>query len=101
MAFKKDESIGTFCPMIRRTCIESKCALWTKVSGKNPQSEETIDHWGCAFAWLPVLLVENAQMIRQSGAATESMRNEIVKRMDEPKVFPRVAGNGREAIPRV
>ncbi len=101
MTFKKNEPIGTFCPMIRKTCIEARCVLWTKVSGKNPQSEEVIDHWGCAFAWLPMLLVENSQMTRQTGAATESMRNEIVKRMDSPKVLVQGSGNGRQAIPRV
>jgi hypothetical protein len=30
-------------------------------------------------AWLPILLVENASQIRQTGAAIESFRNEMVK----------------------
>jgi hypothetical protein len=48
------------------------------VRGKNPQSEEMIDEWRCAIALLPMLLVENAQMSRQTGAAMESFRNEMV-----------------------
>ena len=32
-----------------------------------------------AMAWMPVLLIENAQMSRQTGAAVESFRNEMVK----------------------
>lgn len=46
--------------------------------GKNPQSEEMIDDWRCAVALLPMLLIENAQMSRQTGAAMESFRNEVV-----------------------
>ena len=41
-----------------------------------------VDEWVCSLASLPMLLIENAQQTRQAGAATESMRNEIVKRMD-------------------
>ncbi len=97
MSFNSEKLAGTFCPMIRKTCIKSRCALWTKVSGKNPQSKEILDHWGCAFAWLPILLIENAQMSKQSGAATENMRNEIISRMDSSRIIVR-EGNGRKAI---
>jgi len=31
------------------------------------------------MAWLPVLLIENAQQSRQTGAAVESFRNEMVE----------------------
>jgi hypothetical protein len=31
------------------------------------------------MAWMPILLIENAQMSRQTGAAVESFRNEMVK----------------------
>ena len=31
------------------------------------------------MSWLPILLIENAQMSRQTGAAVESFRNEMVK----------------------
>lgn len=54
-----------------------------KINGKNPQSEEIIEEWGCAMAWLPVLLIENSQMQRQTGAAVESFRNEMVKANDQ------------------
>lgn len=59
-----------------------KCPLWTQIRGKNPQSDEEIDNWGCAVALLPMLLVENAQQSRQGAAATESFRNEMVARAD-------------------
>jgi len=38
-----------------------------------------VDEWGCAMAWLPVLIIENSQQQRQTGAAVESFRNEMVK----------------------
>jgi hypothetical protein len=47
--------------------------------GKNPQSEEMIDDWRCAVALLPMLLVENAQMQRQTGAVMQDFRNDVVK----------------------
>lgn len=47
--------------------------------GRNPNTGEDIDEWGCSITWLPLLLVENAQMSRQTGAAVESFRNEMVK----------------------
>ena len=38
-----------------------------------------VDEWGCSIAWLPHLLIENANQTRQAGAATESFRNEYVR----------------------
>lgn len=63
-------------------CKQLDCAWFTQLRGKHPQSEEEIDDWGCAIAWMPVLLVENAQMQRQTGAAVESFRNEMVRAND-------------------
>lgn len=50
-----------------------------KIRGQNPNTGEDIDDWGCSMAWLPVLMIENSQMQRQTGAAVESFRNEMVK----------------------
>ena len=72
---------GLVCPLhkVDMSTVCHKCPWWTRVIGKNPQSEEMIDDWRCAVALLPMLLVENAQMSRQTGAAVESFRNEMVK----------------------
>ncbi len=69
------------CPFHKKPMSEvcHKCPLWIEVKGKNPQSDESIREWRCAFAWLPMLLIENAQMERQTGKAVESFRNETVK----------------------
>ena len=71
---------GTICPLHKKdtSTVCHKCPWWTRVIGKNPQSEEMIDDWRCAVALLPMLLVENAQQTRQLGAATESMRNDLI-----------------------
>ena len=50
-----------------------------KINGKNPNTGKDTEEWGCAMAWLPVLLVENAQQSRSTGAAVESFRNEMVE----------------------
>ena len=36
--------------------------------------------WDCAITWLPTLLLEGSQQTRQTGAAIESFRNEVVKK---------------------
>ena len=54
---------GPICPLHKVDMSEvcHKCPWWTRVIGKNPQSEEMIDDWRCAVALLPMLLIENAQ----------------------------------------
>ena len=48
-------------------------------SRDQPNDGQPTEEWGCAMAWLPVLLIENAQQSRQTGAAVESFRNEMVE----------------------
>lgn len=47
--------------------------------GTNPNTGKEVDEWGCAIAWMPILMIENSQQQRQTGAAVESFRNEMVK----------------------
>ena len=60
-------------------CKQFDCAWFMKINGKNPNDGKDVEEWGCAMAWLPVLLVENAQQSRSTGAAVESFRNEMVE----------------------
>ena len=69
---------GTLCPLIGEDCRGLECSWYTQVRGQNPQTGKDVDEWGCAVTWLPVLLIENSQMQRQTGAAVESFRNESV-----------------------
>jgi hypothetical protein len=70
---------GTFCPLIKKDCIQLKCTWFMQVRGMNPNTGKEVDEWGCAMTWLPILTIENSQQQRQTGAAVESFRNEMVK----------------------
>lgn len=70
----------TNCPLDNfNPCRQLECAWFLKIRGNNPNTGEDIDDWGCSMAWLPILTIENSQMQRQTGAAVESFRNEMVK----------------------
>lgn len=60
-------------------CRQLECAWFMKIRGANPNTGKEVDEWGCSMAWLPVLMIENSQQQRQTGAAVESFRNEMVK----------------------
>jgi len=60
-------------------CRTLDCAWFLKITGKNPNTGEEIDDWGCSMSWMPILMIENSQMQRHTGAAVESFRNEMVK----------------------
>jgi len=72
-----------WCPLIGEECMKLKCEWFTQVRGKNPQTNQDVDEWGCAVTWLPMLLIENSQQQRQTGAAVESARNESVRDNEE------------------
>lgn len=70
----------TNCPMDSfNPCRQTDCAWFMQVRGMNPNTGAEVDEWGCAVAWMPVLLIENSQQQRHTGAAVESFRNEMVK----------------------
>ena len=73
---------GNYCPLVKKDCIGLQCSWFTQVRGTNPNTGKEVDEWACAMAWLPVLLIENSQQQRSTGAAIESFRNEMVKSND-------------------
>ena len=74
---------GKFCPLIGEDCLGLKCAWFTHVRGNHPQTGADIDEWSCAITWMPILLIENSQQQRQTGAAVESFRNETLNRISQ------------------
>lgn len=70
---------GTFCPLIKKDCVETKCAWFTRIQGYDTNTGNQVDEWQCAISLMPMLLVENSGQQRQTGAAVESFRNEMVK----------------------
>lgn len=69
---------GKFCPLIKKDCIGLECSWFTQIRGTNPNTGQPVDEWGCAITWMPVLMIENSQQQRFTGAAVESFRNEVV-----------------------
>lgn len=77
---------GTFCPLIKKDCVQLKCSWFTLLRGMNPNTGKEIDEWVCAVAALPMLQIEVAKEVRQGAAATESFRNEVVGVAQAPTV---------------
>lgn len=75
MARKKEP----LCPLIKKECLEHDCQWYILVRGTHPNTGAEIDHHDCAIKWMPVLMIENSQQQRSTGAAVESFRNEMVK----------------------
>jgi len=63
-------------------CKKFDCAWFIQIRGTDPNTGDEVDDWGCSMAWMPMLMIENAQQSRQTGAAVESFRNEMVKSND-------------------
>lgn len=101
----KDAKI--ICPMMGgKPCIEDgsivdgelcACRFWVTVQGKHPQTGETVNNGDCAMAWMPVLLIENSKVNRETGAAVESFRNEMVKanQASQELLLATAAGNSK------
>ena len=53
------------------------CPKWVQIIGTNPNDGTQINEWACADTWLPILMVENSQQQRSTGAAIESLRNVV------------------------
>lgn len=74
---------GKICPQLSSPaklteCIEHRCAHYQQMLGVNPQTDEPLGYWDCAFNWANILRIENSKEVRQMAAAVESFRNENV-----------------------
>ena len=48
---------GKWCPLIRKDCVEHKCAFYTHVMGHNPNTGQAVDEWACSIQFLPMLFI--------------------------------------------
>jgi hypothetical protein len=72
------------CPINNfEPCKKLDCAWFIKLKGTDPQSGEEFDDWGCAVAFMPVLIIESAMQAKQTGAAVENFRNVMVEQQKE------------------
>lgn len=78
-----ERDVGCHRTGFTKTCfecvVEHKCRLWEHLIGHDPQTGQPIDRYGCADAWRNMLVIESSQQQRQTAAAVESFRNEMVK----------------------
>lgn len=79
------------CPYtgFTKTCwegvAEHNCPKWVHIAGNNPQTGESFDRYGCADTFLPLIMIENTQLQKQTAAAVESFRNEMVRLNRDPQ----------------
>ena len=75
------------CPLLNEPCIEdgaikdgklAACNFWVTIAGKDPQTGKEVNDGDCAINWIPMLLIENSKVNRETGAAVESFRNQMV-----------------------
>lgn len=55
------------------------CEMFQQFRGHNPNTGQEIDRWQCSISVLPLLMIENSQQQRATGAAVESFRNRMVE----------------------
>jgi hypothetical protein len=88
-----DKDIGCHRTGFQKTCrdmvVKHNCRLWCRIAGVNPNTGEQIDKYDCSDAFMPLLMIENSQMQRQTGAAVESFRNEVVAANERALAAPR------------
>lgn len=84
-----------FARSCREIIAEHDCPKFISVKGHDPQSGAIIDRHGCADGFMPLLLIENAQMSRQVAASVDTLRAEL-KQADET-----ATERAREALARI
>jgi hypothetical protein len=91
------------CPMWRKPMSEvcHTCPWWIQIRGVDRNTGEPIaDEWNCSMTIVPKLVIDTAYEARASGAATESFRNDLIKRIDpegyaiEADAAPKRIGHG-------
>ena len=93
--------LGSQCEEIKDN-VFYRCAWYTKLEGKDPQSEKTIDEWRCAIPWMPLMMVEIAQTNRGISGTVGSLRNEVVKRQDVMNTTLSIAATSkRKELPAI
>lgn len=89
------------CPLLKKECIGLDCAWFVKVEGYDINTGKRVDEWNCTVSLLPMLMIENSGMQRQTGAAVESFRNEMVKATEmSQELFLAAATNDTKRLER-
>jgi len=68
------------CPLNKfEPCKLWECSWFIEIKGNHPQTGTELNEWGCAVAWLPVMMINTAREQHSTSVAIESFRNEMVK----------------------
>jgi hypothetical protein len=71
-----------YCPLLKKECIKHDCAWFVTVRGYDLNTGKDVDNQQCVISTIPMLLIENSGQQRGTGAAVESLRNEMINRAD-------------------
>lgn len=70
------------CPYTahKKSCrsLAMNCPKFIRIQGMNANTGQDVDQYGCADAWLPLIMMDVAKRTNEAGAAIESFRNEMV-----------------------
>jgi hypothetical protein len=88
-----------FAKSCRTIVTKHTCPKFVSLRGKSPQTGDPVESWGCVDSFLPLLLLENAQMSRQTAASIDSFRNEVVQaEKDKQALLAQFAGSRVPAL---
>ena len=96
--------LGAKCEEVKEkdgAMVLYRCPWYVRVSGTDNNTGKEMDHWGCAIAWMPTLMVNAANESRKGVSATESFRNEMVQQSAQTQNIMRVTAQieqQREAL---
>lgn len=97
--------MNKLCPLLTldpkhpEACVEHACAWYTQVMGTHPQTGAQVADFGCAVAWMPVLLIEASQQMRQAGASVDKLTNEVLHEGDRTRgLFAQIADQRQKLL---
>lgn len=64
------------------------CWKWVEVFGTNPQTGELVSEWACNEKYKVPATLEVAKEVRGSAKSTDSLRNELISRIDNARPQP-------------
>lgn len=76
-----------FAKSCRAIVSKHDCPKFVKISGFNPNDGQPVDKFGCIDSFLHMLLIENSQQQRQTGASVDKVATEIAKSADRNADF--------------
>lgn len=74
----------------RKLVETGQCKRWMAIRGMNPNTGEPMDEHRCIDDWIPLLLIENSQMQRQTGASVDKVATEIAVRARQAQITRQV-----------